>query len=155
MTVSPGGNVRFDIDGVDAGTTHDQIAVAGVVNIAGSALSLDIGMVAEPGADVFFLLLNDGADAISGEFTSLNGLSGPLPQGAVFSADGQIFQISYTAESGLGFDGVGNDIALRAVPEPGSALLLVVGLSAVGLRRLRRHGNPHWNPSTRAVRLEE
>ena len=155
LTVSPGGNVRFDIDGVDAGTTHDQIAVAGVVNIAGSALSLDIGMVAEPGADVFFLLLNDGADAISGEFTSLNGLSGPLPQGAVFSADGQIFQISYTAESGLGFDGVGNDIALRAVPEPGSALLLVVGLSAVGLRRLRRHGNPHWNPSTRAVRLEE
>jgi hypothetical protein len=138
LTLSPGGGVRFDLDGVDAGTTYDQISVTGAVNIAGGALSLDISMVATPGVDLFFLILNDAAYAVSGEFASLNGIAGAYPQGAVFPAGGQLFQISYTAESGVGFEGAGNDIALRAVPEPGSVWLLLAGISAVGLRRPRR-----------------
>lgn len=137
LTLSPGGGVLFDIDGSDAGTMYDQVAVTGAVNIAGASLSLDIGIVANPGVDIFFLIVNDATDPTAGEFASLNG-GAALPQGAAFLAGGQFFQISYTAEAGIGFEGVGNDVALRAVPETGSIGLLLAGMCAVASRRARK-----------------
>jgi hypothetical protein len=54
-------------------------------------------------------------------------------------ANGAQFAISYDANFSNGQFHGGNDIALMAVPEPGSATALALGLSAIaGLKRFRR-----------------
>ncbi len=123
-----------EINGLSAGTQHDQINVVGSVTITGGSLStLFSGSYAE--SDLIFILLNDGADAISGTFSG-------LAQGStVTSYGGYNWQISYSADSaGFGSFTGGNDIALMAVviPEPGAALLGGIGLLMLLMRRSRR-----------------
>ncbi|MGB7326185.1 MAG: PEP-CTERM sorting domain-containing protein [Rubripirellula sp.] len=84
---------------------------------------------------LLFIVRNDGTDAVTGTFASLN-------QGDSATTYGGIdWQISYFGDSvGNAFTG-GNDIALlavTAVPEPSS--LAVIGLSSLCLliRRKRR-----------------
>jgi len=71
----------------------------------------------------------------------MNGVATSLAQGSTFSVGGQFFQISYRAEGGV-FDagaGLGNDVALMAVPEPAGFTSLLGGLGLlVALRRFRR-----------------
>jgi hypothetical protein len=80
------------------------------------------------------VLLNDSNDAITGSFTGLG-------DGSIFSAGGQSFQISYFAnwtgdQATSTFTG-GNDIALQAVPEPASVMLLLGSLGLLARRRRR------------------
>ncbi len=137
VSLLAGGSARFDIDSTLAVAGYDQVSVVGSVSLAGGDLSLDLGFAPVPGIDLFYLILNDGSDAVTGVFATLNGVIANLNQGAVFPIGGQFFQISYTGESGIGFEGVGNDVVLRSssIPEPGSTALLFLGLTAWFSRR--------------------
>ena len=119
-----------EINGLTAGTQHDQINVSGTVNITGGSLAtMFTGTYAAN--DLLFILLNDSTDAITGNFSG-------LAQGAtVTSYGGFDWQISYIADStGNSFTG-GNDIALMAIPEPSAALLGGLGIMLALLRRRR------------------
>ncbi len=120
-----------------AGTDYDQMKVGtgtgatstGTLTLNGGELALSIGTGIKKD-DMFFVILNDGADVITGTF---NGLA----QGAQFSVSGQLFRISYTADVFTISETGGNDVALIAVPEPGSAMLFFAGAATL-LRRRRR-----------------
>jgi hypothetical protein len=78
-------------------------------------------------------MINDGVDPVVGTFADyVDDQEFPDP------TTGQIFRISYNADEATNaFNSPnGNDIALIAVPEPGSAALLALG-SALLLRRRR------------------
>ncbi len=145
LTIAGGGIFAVEINATGAaGTNYDQVAVAvpngdGAVNIGGSSLSLS-GSFNTNGVttnDLFFILLNDGSDVIS---TTFNGFG----EGShVYAANGQDFIISYQADltnttSGNFGTLQGNDIALMAVPEPGTAAMLLGGLSVLLSKRRRR-----------------
>jgi fibronectin-binding autotransporter adhesin len=142
LTLDAGSTVLFDLAhglGVEpiAGNDYAQVRVGvgntGAVTLNNAPLSLTLaGGIQEN--DLFFLVLNDGLDPVAGTFAGLS-------QDTVFVVAGQNFRISYTAsEEGKSLLG-GNDIALQAVPEPGSALLLFGGFAlcaASGRRRALR-----------------
>ena len=122
-----------EINGLTAGTEHDQINVTGSVDITGGSLAASFSAGTYAANDLIFILLNDGSDAITGTYSG-------LAQGAtVTSYGGFNWNISYVANSGgsPSFTG-GNDIALmaEAIPEPKTALLGVLGVLLL-LRRRR------------------
>lgn len=128
FNLQSGGTISMELSGAVA---YDQLNVTGSVTLAGN-LSVSLTFVPADNS-LYFLVLNDGADAIAGTF---NGLA----QGATFSSGGRDFLVSYTADSaGSTFTG-GNDVALMAVavPEPKAALLLVGGIGSMLLLRQRK-----------------
>ena len=147
LTLAQEAVFNVDLAGSDpmpvAGTDYDRIAVGtgtganstGQVDLGGSILSLRLGLGIEEN-DLFFIMTNDGIDPVIGTF---GGLLDAQEFTITDPVNGdQIFRISYNADEGTNaFDSVsGNDIALIAVPEPGSAALLALG-SALLLRRRR------------------
>jgi hypothetical protein len=128
---SQSGTLVAEINGLTAGTQHDQVVVNGSVNLTGSLTVLFGGATTYNAGDMIFLLVNDSTDTITGAFS--NFAQGDFVQ----SYGGFDWIISYTANSVATptFTG-GNDIALLAVPEPSVALL--GGLSVLGLLRRRR-----------------
>jgi hypothetical protein len=79
--------VSILLNGTAAGTGYAQLAVGGPIDLGGSTLSLTFGF-APPVGSSFEILTNTGSTPIVGTF---NG----LPEGAVFSASGYQFQITY------------------------------------------------------------
>jgi autotransporter-associated beta strand protein len=132
---SQSGTLALEINGLSAGSLHDQVVVDrssgdGTVSISGNLSLLFGGGYTPANGDLIFILLNDGSDTVSGTF------SGLVQNDIVGSYGGFDWRISYTADgSGSSFLG-GNDIALVAVPEPGAALLGGLGMLAL-LRRRR------------------
>jgi autotransporter-associated beta strand protein len=123
------GTFVAEITGLTAGSQHDQLVVNGTVSLSGS---LDVQFSAGSYAvnDMIFLLVNDDADAVNGIFTGIN-------QGdTVTNYGGFDWIISYNADSTTSTFTGGNDIALRAIPEPSASLL--AGLGALALLRRRR-----------------
>ena len=147
LTLAPESVFSADLSGGDAapvaGANYDRVAVGtgpgvtstGQISLGGSRLSLTLGTGIETG-DLFFIMTNDGTDAIVGEFADFT--DGQEFTISTAGVGDQIFRISYNGDEATNsFDAAnGNDIALIAVPEPGSAAFLALG-SALLLRRRR------------------
>ena len=126
---SQAGSLVAEITGLVAGSQYDQIAVNGSVNLSGS-LSVQFSGSYQLD-DTIFLILNDGNDAVTGTFSG-------LAQGAtVVNYGGWDWVVSYNANSSTNSFTGGNDVALRAIPEPSATLLSGLGVLAL-LRRRRK-----------------
>ncbi len=121
----------MNLTGATPGTEYSQLNVTGSISLEGD-LSVSLSF-APAESSLYFLLLNDGADAIAGTFAG-------LAQGATFSVGGQAFMISYIGDSSTSSFTGGNDVVLMAVtvPEPGVAALAFGGVCAALLRRRSR-----------------
>jgi autotransporter-associated beta strand protein len=111
-------------------SSFDRVSATGSVTLTGTVnLSLAVQYDPTDFVDSFVVLLNDGADAITGRMTLAGNL---LDAGERFIAGGQEWEIRYNG-------GDGNDLALLAVPEPTSTACLLVagGLLAHARRRGR------------------
>ena len=125
-----GATIAMEIGGSDPGQ-YDQIHVTGGVGLDGNGqieITL-LSFVPQP-AEIYFLILNDGGDAISGTLAG-------LAQGDTFVSGGYTWQVSYIGDSATGTFTGGNDLALQVIPEPSVGLLLLSGLATLTLRRRR------------------
>ena len=144
IDLQTGAHLRLQLGGVTAGggtLNNDRISLSATsgtsITLAGDLQGSLINGYAPAFGDVLFVLINNGPNAVSGAFSN-------AAEGAVFQVGGQDFQITYLANFtdlgayGGSFTG-GNDVALLAVPEPGSLVSLIGGLaSLLGLQRFRR-----------------
>jgi len=128
LTFLTGSVYAFEVGGTTACTGYDQIAVTGMVTLAGSLNVSRYNSFKPIAGQKYVIISNDGSDAVVGTF---NGLA----QGATFKVDGYTFSISYTG-------GDGNDVELTVTavaPNTGFALIknnpvitLVATLGAAG-----------------------
>lgn len=134
VNLQSGATLKIEIGGLVAGdnpNNHDQVIVTGGITLAGNLQGSLINGFIPAINDTFYIMLNDGVDAVSGTF---NGLA----EGAIVSVSGLDFTVTYTANGDAG--AIGNDVALVAqIPEPGSLASLLGGMATlIGLQRFRR-----------------
>lgn len=131
-TTFNGGTLAVEFNSATAGSGYDQLNVTGGVTLAAdSPLTIALGFDPVDDVDIFTIVNNDLADAVSG--SGLFSYAGnPLSQGELFTVGTQDFTISYTG-------GDGNDIVLAAVPEPASIAMLLGGLGFLTARRRRKN----------------
>ncbi len=132
-TYNMAGTLTTEINGITAGSQHDQIGVTGSITLSGDLNVIFSGGTYANG-NLIFILLNDGSDAISGMFNN-------YAQGDYVATYGGFdWTISYLAHSDANTFTGGNDIALLAtavIPEPAAALFGGIGM----LMLLRRRRN--------------
>jgi PEP-CTERM motif len=117
---------RFELDSL--GMIGDSMAANGIaISSSASFTGFDLAVLGTPLAQgtTFIALNNTSFDAITGAF-------GNLPEGGFFPVGVNLFQASYVG-------GDGNDLALVAVPEPGSAVMLLAGMGMMLAGRRRRN----------------
>jgi len=159
-TLSPGGsgigtlltgNLTFKSDGIYTaqtdGTTSgtgDQTAVTGTVALGAgiAALNTNYSTGSMSDGQRYFILVNDGTDAVSGYFAGLQDLNGSisLDDPIVATFDTFTMRISYTGDFTTNSLTGGNDVVLYA-PEPASLGLFALPVMA-GLSRRRRRRQP-------------
>lgn len=125
--------IAMEIAGGGAGQ-YDQINVTGAVNLNGNGrIEMSLLSFVPSSTDVYFLVLNDGADAINGTLYGLN-------QGDTFNSGGYTWQVSYVGNSATNSFTGGNDLAVMVViPEPGTlGLLGLASAFLLGSARRRR-----------------
>jgi fibronectin-binding autotransporter adhesin len=115
---------------------YDQLRIGtGVGSTSTGSLTLnnaDLVLNAPGGLvvnDLFFIMVNDGIDPVSGTFAG-------RPQGSNFTVNGYEFTISYTADFASNSMSGGNDVALL-IPEPTGVALMLGGLATLLCRRRR------------------
>lgn len=114
-----------------AGVNYDQLDVAGGIFIDPTAIfsPSTLGSGGWNVNDLFFIMLNDGIDPITGTFSG-------YADGSTFLLGSQSFMLTYQGDSGSNSFSGGNDLAVMVIPEPASALLGSLGLLVL-LRRRR------------------
>ena len=145
LSMNAGSTLLAELAGPAVGTGYDQMVVNGTVTLAstGAGVTLSAGLSYLPAptlSDVYWILLNDGTDAIIGTFAGA--LEGAIVSLGSFNSVAYTAQISYVGNydslnpTVLGI-GTGNDVVLyNIVPAPGAAGLLgIAGLLAARRRR--------------------
>jgi autotransporter-associated beta strand protein len=125
LTLTMGSTYLVDLNGTAVGTQYDQTNVTGLVSLGNATFSLGLGFT-PPVGSTFIIINNDLTDPVAGTFAG-------LPEGAVFTAGGEMFMVSYQG-------GNGNDVVLTAVvPEPSTWALSVLGTGVAFLffRKIR------------------
>ena len=132
LTLGAGSTLKLEI--TDS-LGYDTLNVTGSITLANANLEVVRLNFAGLVGDIFYLVDNDGFDAVVGTFLGLS-------DGDTYSGPGgSEFLISYDATTGGAFDGAGNDIALQltVVPEPGTFSALLGGFGMLmGMQRFRR-----------------
>ena len=122
---------------LESGTAYDRVTSRNAPSL-GSNITLDLqiapGFDPQDDFDEFVLIENASTSPLS-----LSGLSplvyagNALVEGEIFSTPGQMWRISYAG-------GTGNDVTVRAVPEPTAGFSSALGLGLFAARRWRRNG---------------
>jgi len=108
----------------------DMADLAGSVSLADAILNLSTtGNFAAYGGSQYMIINNEGPDAIDGTFVDMLGQN--LPEGSILNVGQGQFALTYVG-------GNGNDVVLTAVPEPATALLVMLAVPAVAARLRRR-----------------
>jgi len=102
------GNIQYfsasiylaELNGATAGPGYDQVNTIGTVSLGGGTLSVSLGFTPNV-RESFTIINNDGADAVVGTFSG-------LAEGATFTINGMLFQITYAG-------GTGNDVVLTRI----------------------------------------
>jgi hypothetical protein len=132
LNLAVGGHFQIELGGASAALS-DQLNITGSVTLAGDAqIALTGGFT--PGiGDKFFVILNDGSDAVDGAFSNADMMNR-------ISIANATFFVNYSDNFPDG--GEGNDVSLTmvSIPEPSAALALLGGAGAL-LRRRRRSGS--------------
>jgi fibronectin-binding autotransporter adhesin len=129
FTLGTGATFQLELTSV---TLHDVLNVTGTIALTDATLVTSLVSYAGTANDVFFIMLNDGADAVTGTFAG-------LADGSFFTVGTETFQISYDANAATNsFASGGNDVAVLHVPEPSALTALLGGMSILlGFRRKR------------------
>jgi fibronectin-binding autotransporter adhesin len=144
LSVLSGAHLAMQIGGTTAGgevpTGYDRILAGGPVSLTGGDLNLTLqGTPTFSAGDKLYLIVNNSGAAVTDTFSTLNGNAFD-PANIMLGS--QQFTLSYTENFlGLGnLDSIANDVALVAVPEPGSIAALIGGVAmlAIGRRNQRR-----------------
>jgi hypothetical protein len=126
LSLESSATTAFQLGGNLRGAEYDSLSIGGTLQLGGLLdVSLVNGFAASAGEE-FLLIDKLSTNAITGTFAG-------LAEGAIFSAAGQSFRISY-----LG--GNGNDVVLTtlAIPEPGVTGPASLALAALAGTRRRR-----------------
>jgi Ca2+-binding RTX toxin-like protein len=99
LSFTAGATYSVDLNGLVAGTEHDQLNVTGTVNLNNGDLTGTAGVAFVPG-DELVIIHNDGNDPVIGTFA----------QGALVTIGGQEFAVDYAHDADG--DGNFNDVAL-------------------------------------------
>jgi len=115
LSLSAGATLQAELNGAAAGTQYSRIEVNGSANINGAEQEITLNYAPAPGAR-FFIITNDGTDAVTGTFAGLpEGASLPLS----YNGTTYTFTIHYTGDSLSGHRFGGNDVVLvdtRSIP---------------------------------------
>ena len=130
ITLEAGSTLGIEIEGATVGTQYDRLNVTGSVSLAGLLSMTMSGSYAPANGTLFFILANDGTDAITGTFSNAS------VNGGTYTFGSQQFQISYAGDTATSSFTGGNDVVLQAVPEPASLLLGAMAILTL-LRRRR------------------
>lgn len=102
---STGANYDVELGGTTECTEYDQTKVTGDVDLSDATLNISFYNGFKPTKDqVYKIIDNDGADAVSGTFLN-------LAEGATFTANGYVFKVSYVG-------GSGNDVTVTVLSVP-------------------------------------
>ena len=132
LTLNAGSTLKLDISD---SLGYDSVNVTGSITLANANLQAVRLNFAGVVGDIYYIVDNDGIDAVVGTF---NGLA---DGGTYNGPGGSEFLISYDAVTGGAFATGGNDIALQltVVPEPGTFSALLGGFGMLmGMQRFRR-----------------
>ncbi len=153
LNMNPGSNLNIQLAGTPLNISDLLVASSVSLSNSGAGVTLNLSLLPssalEGNGSVFFIVSNTGGSAVTGSFAnattsmsfgdSFNGETFNVLTGGPTGGDGSQFAISYDANILAGTPHGGNDIALIAVPEPSTAMSLLLGLGALtGLQRFRR-----------------
>ena len=144
FSLSAGSRLVLEVGGTGA-TGYDRVlASGGTVTLAGDVAVSLFGTYTETVGDKFFVIINNGLNAVSGGFS--NAVAGVI----TFASTGLKFSVNYADNAGSTYGGNGlnnNDVSMTliAVPEPSGVCLLLGGVSLLmGLGRGARGIRGEW-----------